>query len=186
MTDERMTDLLKKAFELEQLEHSTYVGGILSGLDTKYFIPEENMKRAVSDFPFIKNAIKAGLFGKEKKGYFVTNKVLAVRSTDKRKSRAKQFFSVKGDDEHERTTIHDLLVTMSNLRYTARKFGVSTGDIKFTIRYQNGDPNNVVNYVELDKKLFGNSDSEVEENLAKLNSMVKYERAKHSGEVVNG
>lgn len=179
--------MLKKAFELQEIKEETYLEGFFSGKATKYFIPEESLKNTITAFPFLKNALKAGLISKDKKTgeYYTTDVILATKTNDRKKSGKKQFFSINGDDAHERTTLQDALVTLNNLRYIATKFGVTTDQIKFTVRYENGNPAKVVNYVELDKKLFGNSDDEVEENINKLNSLVRYERKPINEEITS-
>jgi len=186
MTDSKTLDLLKKAFRLEELKQANYIEGLFSGKGIKYFIPGENFKETLKEFPFIKNAVAAGLFAKDMKGnYQITDATLSARSTHSRKKSKKQFFSISGEDENERTTIYDLLVTIGNLRYISKKFGVSSEHIKFTIRHQNGDPNNVVNYVELDKKLFGDTEEVANENISQLNKLVKYEREKFNTEAAS-
>src|SRR6185312_14594423 len=96
--------------------------------------------------------------------------------TDRKKSSGKQFFSINGDDDFERTTLSDILVTINNLKFISNKFGVGPDSLKFTIRYENGNPDKVMNFVELDKRLFGNNDDEIQSNLDRINNLVKYER----------
>lgn len=179
-----MKEVLKKAFELSEIKEESYLEGFFSGKATKFFIPEENLKKTIAAFPFLKNAIKAGLISKDRKTgeYFTTDRILSVKSSDSKKTSKKQFFSINGDDDHERTTLYDGLVTLNNLRYIASKFGVTTDELKFSVRYENGNPDKVVNYVELDKKLFGSNEDEINANLTKLNSLVKYERKSISEE----
>ncbi len=176
--NEKFKDLLKKAFALSDVQEDTFLEGFFAGKTAKYTIPEASLQATVKEFPFLKNALKSGLLAKDKKSgnYFTTKTILSVRSNDKRKRRKRQFFSISGDDAHERTTLYDGLVTIANLRYISAKFGVSSDELKFTIRHENGNPARVVNYVEMDKYLFGNNDEEIESNIQSLNNLVKYER----------
>ena len=187
MDQNKIKDLLKQAFELDKVEEETYLEGFFSGRATKYFIPEHKFNAVLKEFPFMKNTLKSGLISKDKKTgfYYTTNKILAVKSTDKRKSSAKQFFSISGDDDYERTTLYDIIVTLNNLKYVSKKFGITSDEIKFTIRYENGNPDKVMNFVELDKRLFGNSEKQIKENMDKFNSLVKYERETLNKEQVN-
>ncbi len=171
-------ELLKQAFCLDVLHEEVYLEGFFSGRAIKYFIPDGTFTAALKEFPFIQNTLKSGLFTKDKKtgDYYTTNKILLVRSADKKRSGGRQFFSINGDDDHERTTLYDMLVTINNLRYISKKFGVASDELKFTIRYENGNPAKVMNYVELDERLFGNSKEEISGNVSKLNELVKYER----------
>jgi hypothetical protein len=182
MSNDRYIDLIKKVFELEELVAESFLEGLLSGRTVRYIIPEENFNKVAKDFPFIKNALNAGLFKKiGKNSYFTTQRILDVRATHKRRGK-NQFFSLNGDDANERTTLHDMLATLSNLKYIAKRFGVETDKIKFSIRHENGNPEKIVNYVELDKSLFGNSEFEVEENVNKLNKHITYDRLTHNRE----
>jgi hypothetical protein len=186
-TEDRLKDILAKAFELKDVQEVVYLDGFFTGRAKKYIIPEANIKKVATEFPFIKNAIKSGLISKDKKTgeYFTTDKILSVKATDKKKSSKKQFFSINGDDQHERTTLFDGLVTVNNLRYISGKFGITPENIKFSLRYENGNPEKVVNYVEVDKKLFGTSDEEIESNIQKLNNVVQYERNTITSEATN-
>jgi hypothetical protein len=183
----RAKELLKQAFELDSIKEETYLEGFFSGKATKYYIPEGNFMTVLKEFPFMKNAVKAGLFSKERKGggFYTTNKILSVKTNDKRKSSGKQFFSINGDDDYERTTLYDILVTLNNLKYISKQFGVKSDTLKFTIRYENGNPEKVMNFVELDKRLFGNNEEEIRSNVKKLNEFVKYERPNINEETAN-
>lgn len=184
----KTVEILKKAFDLNEIEEVEYVEGIFSGKAKKYFIPEQNLKNIVQAYPFMQNAVKAGLIVKDKKSgkYFTTDRILSIRSDDKKNSKKRQFFSINGDDAHERTTLYDGLVTLNNLKFVSKKFGVNSDQIKFTIRYENGNMDKVVNYIELDKKHFGRNDEEVNDNVNKLNQLVQYSRPTLNQEAVNG
>ncbi len=174
-----MKDILKKAFDLTDIQEMDYVEGIFAGKAKKFIIPEKNLTDTIAKFPFIKHAVTAGLIGKDKQGnYFTTEKILEVRSNDKKAAKRKQFFSINGDDKYERTTLYDGLVTLTNLKFISSKFGIKSDEIKFSIRYENGNDNKIVNFVQLDKRLFGNNDEEIVENVEKMNKIVKYERPK--------
>ncbi len=185
--ENKILELLKKAFDLPEIQQETYIHSFFSGRAIKYLIPKEKLESLVKEFPFMKNAVKAGLFSKDKKtgNYFITSRTLNVKSSDKRKSRERQFFSINGDDDYERTTLYDILYTIENLRYISKKFGVPSNGIKFTIRHENGNPEKVVNYVELDKRIFGNNEDEIKTNINKLNNLVQYERKNTTNEAAN-
>jgi hypothetical protein len=180
-------ELLKKAFELDELQEETYLESFFAGRGKKYLIPEDKLNAVLKDFPFMKNTLKAGLISKDKRkgGYFTTEKILSVKSTDKRKSRAKQFFSINGDDHYERTTLYDSIVTLNNLKYISKKFGLGSDEIKFTIRYENGNPEKVMNYIELDKRIFGSSEQEIEKNVKQINELVKYKKSPMNEEKIS-
>lgn len=184
---DNMMDLLKKTFQMQEIKQEGFVHGFFSGRATKFFIPKEKVESLVKEFPFMRNALKSGLIAKDKKsgGYFTTDKILSVKATDKRRSREAQFFSINGDDDHERTTLFDILSTIQNLRYISEKFGMPAKDIKFSIGHENGNPAKVVNNVELDKRIFGNNEQDIKNNINKLNSMVEYRRKSLTEEVAN-
>lgn len=176
--ENKFTELLKKAFNLKEIKEEAYIQGFLSGRAVKYYLPKESVEKLLKEFAFMKNALKAGLISKDRKtgGYFTTDRILGVKASDRRRSRQRQFFSINGDDDYERTTLHDILNTISNLRYISKKFGVPSNGLKFTIRHENGNPDKVVNYVELDKKFFGANEDEIKNNINKLNNVVQYQR----------
>ena len=178
MKDENIVDLIKKTFELKELQSEQYLHGFLSGRALKFIIPNENVEKTVKEFPFLENAIKAGLIQKDKKkdNYFILEKTMQTKPSDRRNSGYPQFFSIKGDDIHERTTLLDGLITLNNIRYISDKFGVNSQNLDFTIRHENGDSDSVLNYINLDKNLFGNTEEEIEENIQRLNNFVKFER----------
>ncbi|MDX1949029.1 MAG: hypothetical protein SFT90_00840 [Rickettsiales bacterium] len=184
MTIDKMLELLKKAFDLQDVRTSTTKEGGFFGEVVKLFvIPEANFIKVANEFPMLKNALKAGLFGRNKsKGYFYTNSaILSVRSSDKRKIGAKQFFSIMGDDKFERTTLHDALCTIVNVKKLCENFLLDPKKLKYSIRHRDGNPEDVVNFVEMDKNLFGDTEEDIKENIDYLNKRVKFERGGEYG-----
>lgn len=180
-------DLIKTAFDLKEVKEESFLEGFFSGRTVKYWIPQANMENSLKSFPFLKNAIAAGLITKDRKtgNYFTTKNILEVRNDSEKKRSKKQFFSINGDDKHERTTLYDCLITINNLKQISNNLGVSADMLKFSIRYENGNTNKVMNYIEVDKSYFGKNEDEIKNNINKLNSMVKYERNKLNEEIVN-
>ena len=62
-----MKEMLKKAFNLDDIQEEHYVVGMFSGKGTRFILPKESVKQTASEFPFLKNAIRAGLILKNKK-----------------------------------------------------------------------------------------------------------------------
>lgn len=173
-----MLEILQKVFELDDIKTENYKEGFFGQRITKFYVPEQNIERIINDFPFLKNAVDAGLLvkNKRKKSYFTTSKILNTKSTDKRRLGEKQFFSFDGVDKNDRTTLNDVLVSIDNVKKVANQMNLEPKDIKFSIRYKNGNPDEVVNFMEFDPRLFGKSKAEVEKNLEKINKVVKFKR----------
>jgi hypothetical protein len=180
-------ELIKAAFDLSEVKEERFLEGFFTGRSTKYWIAQSNMENALKSFPFLKNAVAAGLISKDKKtgNYFTTETILSARNDSEKKRSKRQFFSINGDDKHERTTLYDCLITINNLKQISNNLGVSADMLKFSIRYENGNANKVMNYIEVDKSYFGKNEDEIKSNINKLNSMVKYERNKLNEEIVN-
>lgn len=177
METNNMLKLLRKAFETESIKENKGIG-FGKNSSVKFHISEEDFMKVANDFPFIKNAVKAGLIkaDKSKREFIITSEALQVRSSDKRKKLRKQFFSVHGDDKLERTTLHDAIVTIDNVRKVANKFSLSPSQLNFTIRHENGDPNKVINFVDVDASVFGRNEDEVKKNVEKINNVVQFKR----------
>ncbi len=174
-----MLELIQKAFGLEDIRTEQSSGGFIFGSKiVKFFIPEDNFQRTLENFPFLKNALNAGLISVDKKtkSYCITSEIISCRSNHKKKVGKKQFFSFEGTDQRERTTIHDALVTISNVRQIAEKFRIDPKALKFSIRHKDGNPDEVVNFVRMDASIFGSSPEEIKKNIGKINNVVKFER----------
>ncbi len=186
MTLDKMLELIKKAFDLQEVKTSTAKeGGIFGEVAKVFIIPESNFIKVANEFPMLKNALKAGLFSRNKaKGYFYTNSaILNVRSSDKRRIGAKQFFSIMGDDKFERTTLHDALCTIVNVKKLCGSFLLDPKKLKYSIRHRDGNPDDVVNFVEMDKNLFGDTEEDIKNNIDILNKSVKFERGGEYGTI---
>lgn len=175
---EKMMEILQKAFEIEEIKTESYKEGFFGGKITKFYIPEQNIMRILNDFPCLESAVKAGLLVKDKrkKSYYTTSKILSVKSTDKRKMGEKQFFSFDGVDTNDRTTLKDILVSIDNVKKLAVKMNIDPKEVKFSIRYKNGNPDEVVNFMKVKPELFGKDKDEVQRNLKKINNVVKFKR----------
>lgn len=176
-----MLELFKKVFGDKEVKEKQENQGLIFGSKvTKYYISKKGLENTVKNFPFFRNAIKAGLItiDKKTKTYYTTSEILNYRSTDKRKMGKRQFFSFNGTDNRERTTLHDALVTISNVKQVANKFNLSPKMLKYTIRHKDGNPNDVVNFIRLDARIFGNNPEQIQENINKINNVVKFERKK--------
>jgi len=179
-----MLEILKKAFALEDIKTETASTGFIMGEKiTKYYIPQDHFEKVAQNFPFIFNAVKAGLIqlDRRKKSYVATSEVISYRASDVRKMGRKQFFSIEGNDPTERTTLHDALVTIGNLQQVANKFQIDPRMLKFSIRHKDGNPDEVVNFIKLDAKMFGDTPEEITKNVSKINNVVKFERSKVYG-----
>lgn len=172
-----MTEVLQNAFKLNESEIKTeyYKEGFFGKDVVKYHISEGVFASVMQDFPQLSRAVEAGLFTADKrnKSYSTTSKILNVRSSDKRIAGQKQFFSIDGSDKNDRTTLNDLLFSIKNVRAVAAKVNMSPKDLNFSIRHKNGDPNQVVNFIEVSPKVFGSNKAEVLKNLEIINEKVK-------------
>jgi len=65
---------------------------------------------------------------------------------------------------------------MDNVRKVATRMNIDTKQVGFSIRHKNGNPNEVVNFMELDPRLFGRNKAEVEKNLGEVNKTIKFKR----------
>lgn len=176
-----MLELFKKIFGEKEVQQKQVSQGLIFGSSvTKYYISKKSLENTVKNFPFLKNAVKAGLISHDKKTktYYTTSEILGYRSTDKRKLGKRQFFSFTGVDDRERTTLHDALVTISNVKQVANKFNLSPKMLKYTIRHKDGNPEDVVNFIKIDARIFGNNPEQIQENINKINNVVKFERKK--------
>jgi hypothetical protein len=172
-----MEKLLKDSFSLtelrsEKVSYKKFL--VLKKEELKFFIPKMNLSKAVDEFSFLKNAIKAGLINKENEDFYsVTESVLSARGSDPRnKYDVNVFFSRNGDDPLERTTLFDALSTIVNVKNVAKSLGISPKEVDFSIAHKGGDKNQVINFVEVDAKLFGSNEEEIKENLELINSKV--------------
>lgn len=174
-----MLDILQKAFNVQEIQTKSYKEGLFGGKKvTKFFIPAKNIEDTMFDFPFLKNAVKAGLLTKDPKtqSYVTTSKVLSTRTTDKRKLGENQFFSFDGVDKNDRTTLKDALISIDNVKKFARKINLSPKDIRFSIKHKNGNPDEVMNFMEFDPKVLGDTKDEILKNMEEINKVVKFER----------
>jgi hypothetical protein len=180
MTKEQMMELLANTFELDTIEPQTVkskVMGLFSKVETRFYVPLDNLKIVAENFPFFKNAIKVGLVEKDENGkYFINAETLKVRKTDERKNRAKQFFSMSGNDPHERTTLYDALKTICNVRSLAKTMNLEPKELKYSIEHVEGNPDEVMNYIEIDAKHFGANEEEVKKNVEVLNKHIKFKK----------
>lgn len=180
MLQEKMMELLKNTFQLDDITEKTVTTkafGLFSKTQTRFYVPLENLKIVAENFPFFKNAIKAGLIEKDDEGkYFIDAQTLAVRKTDERKAKAKQFFSVSGNDNHERTTLYDALKTICNVRELAKTMNLDPKELKYSIEHIEGNPDEIMNYVEIDAKHFGSNSDEIKKNVEILNKNIKFKK----------
>jgi hypothetical protein len=179
MRIEEMLELIKNTFEtdaIQQVTRKTSILGLFTKKETRFYVPSENLKKVAEDFPFIKNAVKAGLIEKDESNkYYITADVLTVRKTDERKGK-KQFFSLNGEDEHERTTVYDALHTIINVRDFAKSFKVEPNALKYTIEHAEGNADKILNYVQVDASHFGDNEDEIIKNVELINQNVKFKR----------
>ncbi len=180
MKDEiaKMIEILQKAFEVEDIKTENYKEGFFGKEVIKFYIPETNFNNIVKEFPFMKNVVKAGLMtlDKKRKSFFTTSTVLSAKASDKRKMGLKQFFNFDKKDKNDRTTLKDALVSIDNVKKVANKMGLNPKDIHFTIHHKNGNPDEVVNFMELDARIFGRNKEEVDKKLEQINKVVKFKR----------
>lgn len=185
MTTDKILELLKKAFELEDIKTNAKKEGSFfrKKVANCFYIPEVAFIKTANEFPMLKNAYKAGLVSRNKsKGYFeISSSVLEVRSTDRKKLGAKQFFSIMGDDNHERTTLHDALFTIANVRNFCNSFLTDPRKIKYSIRHRDGNPDDVVNFISFNPSLLGDTEDDIKINVERLNREVKFERGGEYG-----
>lgn len=187
MGADKYSEILKTVFDLESIKTEQKREGNLfhSAVVTLYHIPEHSFTRIANDFPILKHAYKAGLATRDRKHgiFIISSGVIDVRSTDKRKLGIRQFFSVDGSDKTERTTMFDALCTIKNVKSFCKKFLMEPKKLKYTIRHRDGNPDDVVNFIELDKNLFGFSEEDISKNLEKINRAVKFVRGGEYGSI---
>ncbi len=185
MSIDKYSEILKTVFDLESIKTEQKREGNLFGsaVVTVYHIPEHTFTRIANDFPLLKHAYKAGLATRDKShGVFkISSGALDVRSTDKRKLGSRQFFSVDGSDNTERTTMFDAIKTIENVKNFASKLLLDPKKLKYTINHRDGNPDDVVNFIELDRNLFGFTEEDIEKNVEKINRAVKFVRGGEYG-----
>lgn len=174
MSLETRIEKLKSAFDLENIKTENTTEGFFASKVTKFYIPEENFKKILADFPFLKNAVKAGIFQRDKlaKAFTTNSKTLMTKNTDRRSFGSKQFFSLKGDDRSERTTLYDAIYTICNIKMVAQKLGLKPDSINYSIRHKNGNPDEVTNFIEFDPAMFGKNEKEQKKNIQRINQIM--------------